>query len=40
MDEYDTPMIEAWSNNYYHEMTKFMRSWLGGGLKHENAHAL
>lgn len=33
-------MIEAWSNNYYHEMTKFMRSWLGGGLKHENAHAL
>ncbi|OQB39185.1 MAG: putative AAA-ATPase [Euryarchaeota archaeon ADurb.Bin165] len=40
IDEYDTPMIEAWSNNYYHEMTEFMRSWLGGGLKHENAHAL
>ncbi|OQA55013.1 MAG: putative AAA-ATPase [Euryarchaeota archaeon ADurb.Bin294] len=40
IDEYDSPMIEAWTHDYYHEMTEFMRSWLGGGLKHENAHAL
>jgi hypothetical protein len=40
IDEYDSPMIEAWTHDYYHEMTEFMQSWLGGGLKHENAHAL
>ena len=40
IDEYDSPMIEAWTHDYYHEMAEFMRSWLGGGLKHENAHAL
>lgn len=38
--EYDTPMIEGWQNGYYHEIADFLRSWLGGGLKHENAHAL
>ena len=40
IDEYDSPMIEAWTHGFYPEMTEFMRSWLGGGLKHENAHAL
>ncbi|MDX8549506.1 AAA family ATPase [Methanospirillum sp. J.3.6.1-F.2.7.3] len=40
IDEYDSPMIEAWTHKYYQEMAEFMRSWLGGGLKHENAHAL
>jgi len=40
IDEYDSPMIEAWAHNYYPEMADFLRSWLGGGLKHENAHAL
>jgi hypothetical protein len=40
IDEYDSPMIEAWMNDYYPELADFMRSWLGGGLKHENAHAL
>ena len=40
IDEYDTPMIEAWSHGYYHEMAEFMRLWLGAGLKHENGQAL
>jgi len=40
IDEYDTPMIEGWQNGYYDEIADFLRSWLGGGLKHENAHAL
>jgi len=40
IDEYDSPMIEAWTHDYYDEMADFMRSWLGGGLKHENAQAL
>lgn len=40
IDEYDSPMIEAWTHGYYLEMTEFMRSWLGGGLKPENAQAL
>jgi len=40
IDEYDSPLIEAWSNGYYDEMTAFMRSWLGGGLKHDTASAL
>ena len=40
IDEYDSPMIEAWTHGYYEEMAEFMRSWLGGGLKHENAPAL
>ncbi len=40
IDEYDSPMIEAWTNGYYPDLADFMRSWLGGGLKHEDAHAL
>jgi len=40
IDEYDTPIIEAWSNGYYDEMIDFMRCWLGAGLKHENGPAL
>jgi hypothetical protein len=40
IDEYDSPVIEAWNKGYYEEMIDFMRSWLGSGLKHENAHAL
>ena len=40
IDEYDTPLIEAWQHGYYDEMVDFMRSWLGGGLKHEYAPAL
>jgi len=40
IDEYDAPMIEAWNHGYYDEMTAFMRSWLGGGLKPDNASAL
>jgi hypothetical protein len=33
-------MIEAWTHEYYDEMTGFMRSWLGAGLKHENGRVL
>jgi len=33
IDEYDSPMIEAWDKGYYRQMADFMRSWLGGGLK-------
>lgn len=40
IDEYDTPIIEAWSRGYYDEMVDFMRGWLGAGLKHENGVAL
>ncbi|PWR69604.1 ATP-binding protein [Methanospirillum stamsii] len=40
IDEYDSPMIEAWTNGYYPDLADFMRSWLGGGLKPENAHTL
>jgi hypothetical protein len=40
IDEYDSPLIEAWTHGYYNEMAEFMRSWLGGGLKHENGRAL
>jgi len=40
IDEYDSPVIEAWRNGYYDEMIAFMRSWLGGGLKHEEGGAL
>jgi hypothetical protein len=40
IDEYDSPLIESWTNGYYDEMTTFMRSWLGGGLKHDTASAL
>lgn len=40
LDEYDTPIIEAWGRGYYDEMVDFMRCWLGAGLKHENGPAL
>ncbi|MCA1915179.1 AAA family ATPase [Methanospirillum hungatei] len=40
IDEYDTPMIEAFSNGYYDEMAGFMRSWLGAGLKPERGQVL
>lgn len=40
IDEYDTPMIEAWSNGYYNEMAGFMRSWLGSGLKQDQGQVL
>lgn len=40
IDEYDTPMIEAWIRGYYDEMASFMREWLGAGLKQEHGHAL
>ena len=33
IDEYDSPMIEAWEKGYYRQMADFMRAWLGGGLK-------
>ena len=33
IDEYDSPMIEAWEKGYYPHMADFMRSWLVGGLK-------
>lgn len=33
IDEYDSPVIEAWRKGYYAEMIDFMRDWLGGGLE-------
>ncbi len=40
IDEYDSPMIEAFDGGYYKEASSFMRSWLGGGLKHEHGKAV
>ena len=40
IDEYDTPMIEAFSHGYYDQMADFMRSWLGAGLKPDNARGV
>ena len=40
IDEYDSPMIEAWDKGYYRQMADFMRSWLGGGLKHVEGAAV
>ena len=40
IDEYDTPIIQAWQQGYYDEMIEFMRCWLGAGLKHEDGMAL
>lgn len=34
IDEYDSPVIDAYQGGYYDEMIRFMRAWLGGGLKH------
>ena len=33
IDEYDTPLVEAWLKGYYDEMIEFMRPLLGGALK-------
>ena len=35
IDEYDTPVIEAWDQGYYDRIMPFMRGWLGAALKHE-----
>lgn len=40
IDEYDTPVIEAWNSGYYGQMIEFMRSWMGAALKHEKSEAL
>lgn len=40
LDEYDTPLIEAWNAGYCEPMIGFMRSWLGAALKHEKSDAL
>jgi len=36
IDEYDSPIQEAYVNDYYVEMIAFMRSFLGAGLKDNN----
>ncbi len=33
IDEYDAPLLEAWSQGYYEEMTTFLRGLLGSLLK-------
>jgi hypothetical protein len=33
IDEYDTPLVDAWLWGYYEDMIKFMRMLLGKGLK-------
>jgi hypothetical protein len=33
IDEYDTPLVEAWLKGYYDDMIEFMRPLLGGALK-------
>lgn len=33
MDEYDTPMHEGYANNYWKEISGFMRAFLGSALK-------
>ncbi len=40
IDEYDSPVIEAYDNDYYDTMIDFMRAWLGGGLKHQHGGAI
>jgi len=40
IDEYDSPLIDAWDKDYYRPMADFMRSWLGGGLKHVEGAAV
>jgi len=37
IDEYDTPIHEGYSNGYYDEIINFMRSFMGAGLKGNNA---
>lgn len=33
IDEYDTPILSAYTNKYYEEMIPFIRAFLGAGLK-------
>ncbi len=33
IDEYDSPVLEAWNHGYYEEMTTFLRGFLGALLK-------
>jgi len=33
IDEYDTPLVEAWLKGYYDDMIEFIRPLLGGALK-------
>jgi len=40
IDEYDSPMIDAWEKGYYRQMADFMRAWLGGGLKPVDSAAI
>jgi len=40
LDEYDSPVIEAFRYGYLDEMMEFLRAWLGAALKHENGPAL
>jgi hypothetical protein len=49
IDEYDTPLINAFYRSrqtpreevgFYEQMVAFMRSWLGGALKHSEGQAL
>ena len=40
IDEYDSPVIEAYDGGYYEPMIDFMRAWLGGGLKHQQGQAI
>ena len=37
IDEYDTPILSAWSHGYYEEAITFFRNFLGAGLK-DNPH--
>nr|VFK57180.1 MAG: Calcineurin-like phosphoesterase [Candidatus Kentron sp. TUN] len=37
VDEYDTPVHAGYQYDYYDEVTTFMRNWLGGALKDQDA---
>ncbi|WP_045222819.1 AAA family ATPase [Desulfonatronum thioautotrophicum] len=37
IDEYDTPILSAWTHGYYEEAITFFRNFLGAGLK-DNPH--
>ena len=37
IDEYDTPIHEAWTHDYYEKMKTFMQGFLGSALKDNNA---
>ena len=40
IDEYDSPVIEAYQNGYHEEMIDFMREWFGGGPKHVEGQSI